>query len=170
MTFDPTPHWRDHRRQVSRSRRPERRKHPARHSSTGAFACVVARAPRTLVGLKSEAAPHKLRPLFFACLKERWPSGRRRTLGKRVGGQPSRGFESPPSPFLLEAGQGVAGGLAICPPKYPPRDARGAAWAAFRGWPVPAPPGFRPSAGFLAPITLRPRNSDCDSPQSSTPA
>jgi hypothetical protein len=25
---------------------------------------------------------------------ESWPSGRRRTLGKRVGGQTSRGFES----------------------------------------------------------------------------
>src|SRR5262249_3930336 len=31
-----------------------------------------------------------------SCLKERWPSGRRRTPGTRVGGQPSRGFESLP--------------------------------------------------------------------------
>ena len=28
--------------------------------------------------------------------KDRWPSGRRRTPGTRVGGQPSRGFESHP--------------------------------------------------------------------------
>ena len=48
-----------------------------------------------LVCLKREVAAFKLRG-SSACLKERWPSGRRRTPGTRVGGQPSRGFESHP--------------------------------------------------------------------------
>jgi hypothetical protein len=48
-----------------------------------------------LVCLKREVAAFKLRA-YSACPKERWPSGRRRTPGTRVGGQPSRGFESHP--------------------------------------------------------------------------
>src|SRR6476620_5614787 len=48
-----------------------------------------------LVCLKREVAAFKLRA-YSACPKEGWPSGRRRTPGTRVGGQPSRGFESHP--------------------------------------------------------------------------
>ena len=32
--------------------------------------------------------------MIFECFAENWPSGRRRTLGKRVRGQLLRGFES----------------------------------------------------------------------------
>ncbi len=47
------------------------------------------------------APPRKRRNERPACAeddarKDRWPSGRRRTPGTRVGGQPSRGFESHP--------------------------------------------------------------------------
>ena len=58
-----------------------------------------------LVCLKREVAAFKLRG-SSACLKERWPSGRRRTPGTRVGGQPSRGFKSHPlrhSPLVSKA-------------------------------------------------------------------
>lgn len=58
--------------------------------------------------------------------KDRWPSGRRRTPGKCVGGEPSRGFESlsvrqqPPSPSIILvspgfclAFPGVSGGFPL---------------------------------------------------------
>src|SRR5215475_3353500 len=48
-------------------------------------------------------------PPLPTCLKERWPSGRRRTPGTRVGGQPSRGFESLPLRSTTLVSQGIAG-------------------------------------------------------------
>ena len=37
---------------------------------------------------------HPLKPLAKYATTDRWPSGRRRTPGKCVGGEPSPGFES----------------------------------------------------------------------------
>src|SRR5262249_10172904 len=46
------------------------------------------RTRRSRKGLK------KVAPAFMTLARERWPSGLRRTLGKRVYGKPYRGFES----------------------------------------------------------------------------
>ena len=53
-----------------------------------------------------------------------WPSGRRRTPGKCVGGEPSRGFESLTVRHIALKLLGNFPKFLLCPPKIPPSNLR----------------------------------------------
>ena len=56
---------------------------------------ITKKIPKPLLKIgKKTIIEHKIKYFLSPTYVERWPSGRRRTLGKRVYGQPYQGFES----------------------------------------------------------------------------